>query len=85
MMIDATYQKSHRRLEPAGSKPDAADRARQGRYVYCAARRDRREQTPDRLLMAVDWFREALQTKVTTPCILGRKSRTEPLRYDERR
>lgn len=25
-----------------------------------------------------DWFRDALQAKVITPCIPGRKSRTEP-------
>ncbi len=32
-----------------------------------------------------DWFREALQAKGITPCIPGRKSRTEPIRYDKRR
>ena len=31
-----------------------------------------------------DWFREALQAKGITPCIPGRKSRTEPIRYDKR-
>ena len=32
-----------------------------------------------------DWFRDALQTKGITPCIPGRNSRTEPIRYDRRR
>ncbi|MBK6026969.1 MULTISPECIES: IS5 family transposase [Pseudomonadota] len=32
-----------------------------------------------------DWFRDALQAKGITPCIPGRKSRTEPIRYDRRR
>ncbi len=32
-----------------------------------------------------DWFREALQAKGITPCIPGRKSRTEPVKYDKRR
>ena len=32
-----------------------------------------------------DWFRDALQAKGLTPCIPGRKSRTEPVRYDKRR
>ena len=33
----------------------------------------------------VDWFRDALQAKGITPCIPGRKTRTEPIRYDNRR
>jgi transposase len=32
-----------------------------------------------------DGFREALQAKGITPCIPGRKSRTEPVKYDKRR
>ena len=32
-----------------------------------------------------DWFRGALQAKGVTPCIPGRKSRTDPIRYDKRR
>ncbi len=32
-----------------------------------------------------DWFREALRAKGITPRITGRKSRTGPVRYDERR
>lgn len=32
-----------------------------------------------------DWFRDALQAKGITPCIPRRKSRTEPVRYDQRR
>ncbi|WP_191558557.1 IS5 family transposase [Brevundimonas aurantiaca] len=32
-----------------------------------------------------DWFRDALQAKGITPCIPGRKTRTEPTRYDKRR
>ena len=32
-----------------------------------------------------DWFRDALQLKGITPCIPGRKSRSEPIRYDKRR
>nr|WP_313454539.1 IS5 family transposase [Brevundimonas sp.] len=32
-----------------------------------------------------DWFRDALQAKGVTPCIPGRKSRTDPIRYDKRR
>ena len=32
-----------------------------------------------------DWFRDALQAKGITPCIPGRKSRTEPIKYDKRR
>ncbi|WP_295707461.1 IS5 family transposase [uncultured Brevundimonas sp.] len=32
-----------------------------------------------------DWFRDALQAKGITPCIPGRKTRTEPIRYDKRR
>ncbi len=32
-----------------------------------------------------NWFRDALQAKGITPCIPGRKSRIEPIRYDRRR
>jgi transposase len=32
-----------------------------------------------------DWFRDALQAKGIQPCIPGRKSRLEPIRYDKRR
>lgn len=32
-----------------------------------------------------DWFRNALEKKWITPCILGRKSRTKPVKYDKRR
>ncbi|WP_375272705.1 IS5 family transposase [Sphingomonas sp.] len=32
-----------------------------------------------------DWFRDALQAKGTQPCIPGRRSRNEPVRYDKRR
>ena len=32
-----------------------------------------------------DWFRDALQAKGIQPCIPGRKSRIEPVRYDKRR
>lgn len=32
-----------------------------------------------------DWFRDALQEKGITPCIPGRKTRSEPIRYDKRR
>ncbi|MBK1976566.1 IS5 family transposase [Brevundimonas diminuta] len=32
-----------------------------------------------------DWFGDALQAKGITPCIPGRKTRTEPIRYDKRR
>ena len=32
-----------------------------------------------------DWFRDALQAKGIQPCIPGRRSRLEPLRYDTRR
>lgn len=32
-----------------------------------------------------DWFRDALQAKGIQPCIPGRKSRNEPVRYDKRR
>jgi transposase len=32
-----------------------------------------------------DWFRDALQAKGITPCIPGRKSRIEPIKYDKRR
>lgn len=32
-----------------------------------------------------DWFRDALQAKVITPCIPGRQSRTEPTCYDKHR
>ena len=32
-----------------------------------------------------DWFRDALKARGITPCIPGRKSRTEPIRYDKRR
>lgn len=32
-----------------------------------------------------DWFRDTLQAKVITPCIPGRKSRTEPTCNDKRR
>ncbi|WP_419756625.1 IS5 family transposase [Brevundimonas sp.] len=32
-----------------------------------------------------DWFRDALQAKGITPCIPGRKTRTEPIRYEKRR
>lgn len=30
-----------------------------------------------------DWFRDALQAMGITPCISGRKSRSEPVRYDK--
>ena len=32
-----------------------------------------------------DWFRDALKDKGIKPCIPGRKSRTEPVKYDKRR
>ena len=32
-----------------------------------------------------DWFREALEEKGIKPCIPGRKSRNEPIKYDKRR
>ena len=32
-----------------------------------------------------DWFRDALQEKGIKPCIPGRKSRNEPIKYDKRR
>ena len=32
-----------------------------------------------------DWFRDALQEKGIKPCILGRKSRSKPAKYDKRR
>ena len=32
-----------------------------------------------------DWFRAAWEAKGITPCILSRKSRTEPIRYEKRR
>lgn len=32
-----------------------------------------------------DWFRDAFQAKGIRPCIPGRRSRNEPVRYDERR
>jgi len=32
-----------------------------------------------------DWFRDALRAKGITPCIPGRKTRAEPIRYDKRR
>ena len=32
-----------------------------------------------------DWFRKALQAKGIKPCIPGRKSRTEPIRFAKRR
>ncbi|MBW6524631.1 IS5 family transposase [Sphingomonas sp. RHCKR47] len=32
-----------------------------------------------------DWFRDALQAKGIQPCIPGRRSRNEPVRYDKRR
>ena len=32
-----------------------------------------------------DWFREALQAKGIKPCIPGRKSRLQPVKYDKRR
>ena len=32
-----------------------------------------------------DWFRDALEEKGIKPCIPGRKSRNEPIRYDKRR
>ena len=31
------------------------------------------------------WFRDALHAKGIQPCILGRRSRNEPVRYDKRR
>lgn len=33
----------------------------------------------------VDWFRDALEEKGIKPCIPGRKSRNEPIKYDKRR
>ena len=35
--------------------------------------------------MRADWFRDALQDKGIKPCIPGRRSRPEPVRYDKRR
>ncbi len=32
-----------------------------------------------------DWFRDALEEKGITPCIPGRKSRSKPVKYDQRR
>jgi transposase len=32
-----------------------------------------------------DWFRDALQAKGIQPCIPGRRSRLEPIKYDKRR
>ncbi len=32
-----------------------------------------------------DWFRDALLAKGITPCILGRRSRIMPVKYDKRR
>jgi transposase len=32
-----------------------------------------------------DWFRDALQAKGIQPCIPGRRSRKDPIRYDKRR
>jgi transposase len=32
-----------------------------------------------------DWFRDALHAKGIQPCIPGRTSRNEPVRYDKRR
>ena len=32
-----------------------------------------------------DWYREALIVRGIIPCILGRKSRKKPVRYDKRR
>jgi transposase len=32
-----------------------------------------------------DWFRDALEAKGIQPCIPGRRSRSEPVRYDKRR
>lgn len=32
-----------------------------------------------------DWFGDALQEKGIKPCISGRKSRNEPVKYDKRR
>ncbi|KRB85343.1 transposase [Sphingomonas sp. Root710] len=32
-----------------------------------------------------DWFRDALEAKGIKPCIPGRKSRNEPIKYDKRR
>jgi len=32
-----------------------------------------------------DWYRDARQTKVITPCIPGRRSRNVPITYDKRR
>ena len=32
-----------------------------------------------------DWFRKGLQNQGIKPCILGRKSRTKPVKYDKRR
>ena len=32
-----------------------------------------------------DWFRDALEAKGIPPCIPGRRSRNEPVRYDKRR
>lgn len=32
-----------------------------------------------------DWFRDALEAKGIKPCIPGRRSRNEPIRYDKRR
>ncbi len=31
-----------------------------------------------------DWFRDALEAKGIQPCIPGRRSRNEPVRYDKR-
>ena len=50
-------------------------RARVIRFITAARRRG----------YDIDWFKDALNVKGIEPCILGRRSRNEPVRYDKRR
>lgn len=49
-------------------------RARVIRFITAARRRG----------YDIDWFRDALNAKRLEPCIPGRRSRNEPVRYDKR-
>ncbi|RMJ20721.1 hypothetical protein PHISP_08409, partial [Aspergillus sp. HF37] len=97
VMIDATYLKAHRGMNTklhaitdANGRPISlfVTAGQVSDYTGAAALLDSLPRAQwllgDRGYDA-DWFRDALEAKGITPCIPGRKTRTEPIRYDKRR
>ena len=93
VMIDATYLKAHRTASSLAVKKGRPislfmTAGQVSDYTGAAALLDSLPRAQwllgDRGYDA-DWFRDALQAKGITPCIPGRKSRIEPIKYDKRR